>query len=245
VYATSRRLETMEGFQSPNIRTRILDVTIEDDIQRAVKGILEEMGRIDIVVNNAGAVTRVGPIAEATIEQIRQSFELNTFGALRVSNAVLPSMFERKQGLIVNIGSIVGEITTPWTTLHCASKAALHAITEGLAMECKPFGVKVMLVSAGGVKSNIVKNVKFEASATSVYKRWETKFSQWTPTNPVERGSDTNKFAKRVVARMLKANPPPYVTLGSASTLFYLCQWLPRQWVLGWMYKIVVGLGRT
>ena len=129
----------MEGFQNPTIRKHVLDVTNGDDIERTVQTILAETGKIDIVVNNAGALTTgesllygcwsgfgdsallaifrlqyeaitssLGPVAEATIDQIRNTFELNTFGALRVSNAVIPSMFKRKKGLIVNMGSITG-----------------------------------------------------------------------------------------------------------------------------------------
>jgi len=242
VYATSRRLESMEGFQSPNVRMRVLDVTNEDDIQRTVKGILEEMGRIDIVVNNAGGIA-ICPIAEATIDQIRQAFELNTFSALRVSNAVLPSRFEHKRGLIVNIGSIAGHLTSPWNVLYCAAKAALHSITEGLAMECKPFGVKVMLVAPGGVRSNIAKNQAetFDISPMSVYKRWEPKIVQRMHVSQGPGCMDTDEFARRVVAQVLKANPPPYMSLGYGSTYSYLCQWLPRQYILGWMYKALVG----
>lgn len=114
----------MEGFQNPNIRKLVLDVTNGDDIERVVRTILSEAGKLDILVNNAGALAigelislvlrpclttlSVGPIAEATIDQVRNAFELNTFAALRVSNAVIPSMFKRKEGLIVNIGSISG-----------------------------------------------------------------------------------------------------------------------------------------
>ncbi|KAF8548695.1 oxidoreductase [Imleria badia] len=242
VYATSRRLESMEGFQNPNIRKLVLDVTNGDDIERTVQTILAETGKIDIVVNNAGA-TAIGPVVEATIDQIRNAFELNTFAALRVSNAVIPSMFKRKEGLIVNIGSIAGLVTTPWNTIYCAAKAALHSISEGLAMECKPFGVKVMLVAPGGVTSNIAKNqaATFTLSPTTVYKDYEPKIIQRMNASQGQGSMDTTEFAQKVVAQALSASPPPYLTLGYNSTLFYLFQWLPRQYVLDRMYKALIG----
>ncbi|KAG8217078.1 hypothetical protein J3R82DRAFT_5100 [Butyriboletus roseoflavus] len=242
VYATSRRLESMVGFQNPNIRKHVLDVTNGDDIERTVQTILAETGKIDIVVNNAGAIS-IGPVAEATIDQMRNAFELNTFGALQVSNAVIPSMFKRKEGLIVNIGFIVGLITTPWNTLYCASKAALHTISEGLAMECKPFGVKVMLVAPGGVTSNIAKNQEatLTLAPTTMYKEYESQILGRMNASQGRGSMDTNEFARKVVMQVLSASPPPYMTLGSNSTWFYLLQWLPRQYVLGMMYKAMIG----
>jgi short-subunit dehydrogenase len=232
----------MEGFQNPNIRRHVLDVTNGDDIERAVQTVLAEAGKIDIVVNNAGA-TAIGPVAEATIDQIRNTFELNTFGALRLSNAVIPSMFKRKEGLIVNIGSIASLVTTPWNTLYCAAKAALHSISEGLAMECRPFGVKVMLVAPGGVTSNIAKNqaATLTLSPTTMYKDYESKIHQRMNASQGRGSMDTNEFARKVVTQALSASPPPYMTLGYNSTLFYFLQWLPRQYALERMYKALIG----
>ncbi|KAG9317987.1 hypothetical protein JVU11DRAFT_47 [Chiua virens] len=239
VYATARKLESMEGLQHPNIQKLILDITNGDDIERAVQTILSETTKIDIVVNNAGA-SAVGPIAEVTIEQMRHAFELNTFGALRVSNAVIPSMFKRKEGLIVNIGSIGGNVTTPWNTLYSAAKAALHTISEGLAMECKPFGVKVMLVVPGMVTSNIAQNqaATLTPSPMSMFRDYESKIYRWTSQK--EGCMDPSEFARKVVTSTLSATPPPYMTLGTGATLFYFLQLLPRQYVLHMMYKSMI-----
>ncbi|KAI6018031.1 hypothetical protein PISMIDRAFT_690205 [Pisolithus microcarpus 441] len=169
----------MQGFQRDTIRAMASDVTKDEDITAVVQKILEEQGKIDIVVNNAGALA-IGPVAEATIEQIRNAFELNTFAALRVTNAIVPSMIKRREGLIINIGSIAGIVTTPWNTLYCAAKAALHSITEGLSMELKPFGIKVMLVAPGSVKSNISKNqsLTFKLPPTSHYVEYEERLTE-------------------------------------------------------------------
>ncbi|KAI5989809.1 hypothetical protein F5J12DRAFT_863794 [Pisolithus orientalis] len=246
VYATSRRLETMEGFQHDTIRTMALDVTKEEDISAAVQKILEEQGKIDIVVNNAGALA-IGPVAEATIEQIRNAFELNTFAALRVTNAIVPSMIKRREGLIINVGSIAGIVTTPWNTLYCAAKAALHTITEGLDMELKPFGIKVMLVVPGGVKSNISKNqaLTFKLPPTSHYVEYEDRLIERMNLAAHKDSMPTDAFAREVVAKALVPCPPPYLSLGWNTWKVYISQWLPRQYVLGQMYKAMVWKNKS
>ncbi|KAH7890652.1 oxidoreductase [Phlebopus sp. FC_14] len=241
VYATSRKLETMQGFRNESIRKLAMDVTKDDDVLAVVKKILEEVGKIDVLVNNAGALA-IAPVAEATMEQVQNAFNLNTFSVLRVSNTVLPSMIERKQGLIINIGSIAGLITTPWNSLYCAAKAALHSLSEAQGMECKPFGIKVMLVAPGGVKTNISKThaAAFKLSPTSMYKDYEPKMVERMNASQNENSITAADFAHQVVDKALSANPPPYMTLGYNSTRFALYQWLPRQYVLGNMYRALV-----
>lgn len=218
-----------------------MDVTRDEDISAVVQKILEEQGKIDIVVNNAGALA-IGPIAEATIEQMRNAFELNTFAALRVTNAIVPSMIERREGLIINIGSIGGIVTTPWNTLYCAAKAALHSITEGLSMELRPFGIKVMLVAPGGVKSNISKNqaLTFKLPPTSHYTEYEDRLIERMNLAANKDSMPTDAFAREVVANALATSPPPYISLGWNTWKVYISQWLPRQYVLGQMYKAMV-----
>ncbi|KAI6040791.1 oxidoreductase [Pisolithus marmoratus] len=274
VYATSRRLETMQGFQHDTIRTMALDVTKDEDITTVVQKILEEQGKIDIVVNNAGALAigtyryrclcilplgraleeciidgmhEPGPVAEATIEQVRNAFELNTFAALRVTNAIVPSMIKRREGLIINIGSIAGIVTTPWNALYCAAKAALHSITEGLSMELKPFGIKVMLVAPGGVKSNISANqaLTFKLPPTSHYVEYEERLIERMNLAAHKDSMPTDAFAREVVANALASCPPPYLSLGWSTWKVYISQWLPRQYVLGQMYNAMVWKNKS
>jgi len=110
-------------------------------------------------------------------------------------------------------------------------------------MECKPFGVKVMLVAPGGVTSNLVKNqaATFTLSPTTMFKDYEGKIIERLNVTQGRGSMDTNEFARKVVAQALGASPPPYMTLGHRATLFYLLQWLPRQYVLERMYKALVG----
>ncbi|KAG0705104.1 hypothetical protein DFH29DRAFT_316936 [Suillus ampliporus] len=234
VYATSRRLETMEGFKHP-VERRVMDVTSDDDVRLVVQSILEEQGKIDIVVNNAGAIA-IGPLLDVSIDQARQAFDTNTFSILRVAKAVIPSMVERKQGLVVNIGSVAGNIATPWNGLYCAAKAAVHALSDVLAMECKPFGVKVMLVAPAAVKSNISTNqaTTLELSSTSIFKAYFDRVYERMHISQAKGSMPTDEFARSVVAKALSPNPPSYVSLGGGSILFVLLHWLPH-WLILWI----------
>ncbi|KAG2116600.1 uncharacterized protein F5147DRAFT_568200 [Suillus discolor] len=235
VYATSRRLETMNGFKYP-VEKRVMDVTSDDDVKLVVQSILEEQGKIDIVVNNAGAIS-IGPLLDVFLDQARKTFETNTYSILRVAQAVAPSMVERKQGLIVNIGSLVGNIATPWNGLYSAAKAAVRALSDVLAMECKPFGVKVMLVAPGQVRTNITANqaATLELSPTSIYKPYYFDRVYERLDGSQAKGSmDADEFARRVVAKVLSPSPPSYMALGGKSRLFGFFQWLPH-WLALWI----------
>ncbi|KAG1877724.1 hypothetical protein DFJ58DRAFT_4363 [Suillus subalutaceus] len=234
VYATSRRLETMDGFKHP-VEKRVMDVTSDDDVKLVVQSILEEQGKIDIVVNNAGAIA-IGPLLDVSLDQARKAFETNTYSVLRVAQAVVPSMVERKQGLIVNIGSLAGNIATPWNGLYSAAKAAVRALSDVLAMECKPFGVKVMLVAPGQVRSNITANqaATLELSPTSIYKPYFDRVYERLNGSQAKGSMDTDEFARRVVAKVLSPSPPSYMTLGGKSRIFGFLHWLPH-WLVLWI----------
>ncbi|KAG2157477.1 hypothetical protein DEU56DRAFT_722600 [Suillus clintonianus] len=241
VYATSRRLEKMDGFKHP-VEKRVMDVTSDDDVKSVVQSILDEQGKIDILVNNAGAIS-IGlsrPLLDVSLDQARKAFETNTFSVLRVAQAVAPSMVERKQGLIVNIGSVAGNIPTPWNGLYCAAKAAVRALSDVLAMECKPFGVKVMLVAPGQVRSNITANqaATLELSSTSIFKPYFERVYERLNGSQSEGSMPTDEFARRVVAKVLSPSPPSYMTLGGLSRIFGFFHWLPHWlvlWIVGWM----------
>ncbi|KAH7923004.1 NAD(P)-binding protein [Leucogyrophana mollusca] len=246
VYATSRRPETMQGFAHPSIRTLSLDVTSDESVQSAVQHILEESGKIDIVVNNAGALA-IGPLVEVSIDQVKKTFDTNTFSVLRVAKAVIPSMVARKRGLVVNIGSVAGEIPAPWNGLYCATKAALHALSNVLAMECQPFGVDVMLVAPGGVRSNLAANqaATLELSPDSLYKPYINAILAIMNASRGKGSMDTAAFARRVVQKALSPKPPAYMTLGQESTVVAVLLWLPRRFVRWLVMRMVMGKPQT
>jgi len=152
VLATARSPESIEDLNGETIRTAQLDVTDPASIERAVDGALDLFGRIDIVVNNAG-YGLIGPVAELDLDELRTQLETNVVGVVAVIRAVVPQMVERRSGRIVNIGSVSGVTATPFSGAYCASKAAVHLISDSLRMELAPFGIRVITVQPGAVES--------------------------------------------------------------------------------------------
>jgi NAD(P)-dependent dehydrogenase (short-subunit alcohol dehydrogenase family) len=155
VYGTSRSPEAAEPEAAPeNLCMIQMDVTSEDSVRETVSRILSEAGRIDILVNNAG-ISVAGPVEETPIRMARSQFETNYFGTLRMIQAVLPHMRGRGQGIICNIGSVAGKIALPFQAHYCASKFAIEGLTEALAIELEPFGIRVILIEPADVLTTI------------------------------------------------------------------------------------------
>jgi len=151
VFATMRNPKTRnrtaaEEFQSKGIDVLELDVTRDSSVEEAFKELYKRTGgKLDVLINNAGLFAQ--GIAETyTPEQVRDMFDVNVFGIQRVTRAALPEMRKRRSGLIINIGSILGRVTIPFTGLYGASKFALEALTEGYRYELSQLGVDVVLV---------------------------------------------------------------------------------------------------
>lgn len=140
------------------------DLAVAGDITDAgfraelVQQTLSRFGRIDILVNNAGAGLYT-PTWQVEDAQLRALFELNVFAPISLTSLVVPSMRERRGGMIVNLSSIAGKVTLPWFTLYCASKYAVSAFSDGLRMELKRDGIHVMAVCPGYVRTAFQENV--------------------------------------------------------------------------------------
>jgi NADP-dependent 3-hydroxy acid dehydrogenase YdfG len=153
VIATARRSETLADL-SVDQRLR-LDVTDQDSVDQAIK----DAGEIDVLVSNAGATIRA-PLESVPLAEVERLYQLNTLGALRVAQAVLPAMRKRGSGRLVFISSIQGRLMLPIIGSYGASKWALEAIAEGLAIETGHFGIKVSIVQPGAVATNGAEQAK-------------------------------------------------------------------------------------
>lgn len=156
VAATARETETVEDLVKKypqNARAIRLDVTDAGETKAAIEQAIKEFGRIDVLVNNAGYGLG-GGIEEPGEEQIRQQFETNVFGPIRVMRAALPYMRERKSGHILNISSIGGFRAIPSAGYYTATKFALEAFSEALAGEVEHLGIKVTIVEPGGFRTD-------------------------------------------------------------------------------------------
>src|SRR3954470_14903459 len=132
------------------IQARVLDVTSDDSVARC----LEEVGPLDAIVNNAG-ISGGGPVEGYPLDGFRQMFEINTLGALRVIQGVLPAWRKRGSGIIVNVSSVNGRVSSPLRAAYSASKFALEALTESLHLEVRHFGIRCLLIEPGAIASGI------------------------------------------------------------------------------------------
>jgi len=205
VFATSRTLESMEHLSAVGIKTIALDVTDADAIQR-VKNEISEIagGKLDILVNNAGQAYTVAA-TDYVMSDVRAHFEVNLFAVMAMVQTFVPMLIASGDGRIVQIGSIAAVIPVPFGSAYNASKAALHAYSNTIRVELAPFGIKVITVVTGSVKSNIVKPRTIPEG--SLYESLQAQFQErrlrMSQINPM----DTTEYAKVVVSEALARSP--------------------------------------
>jgi NAD(P)-dependent dehydrogenase (short-subunit alcohol dehydrogenase family) len=153
VYGAARRTDKMQSLAERGIYTLALDVTDEASMVSCVNEILKKEGRIDILVNNAGYGS-FGAIEDISMEEARNQLEVNLFGLARMVQLVLPSMRQNKFGKIVNISSMGGKLTSPFGGWYHATKFAVEGFSDCLRAETAPFGIDVIVVEPGGIKTD-------------------------------------------------------------------------------------------
>ncbi|WP_323638656.1 oxidoreductase [Pectobacterium polonicum] len=152
IYAAARRIERMQKLADADIRVLPLDVTDSVSVQTVVDTIIAECGRIDVLVNNAGYGS-YGTVEEVSPEEGRAQFDVNVFGAVRLTQLVLPHMRAQRSGTVMNITSMGGKIYTPLGAWYHGTKFALEAISDCLRLEVEPFGIDVVVIEPGGIKT--------------------------------------------------------------------------------------------
>lgn len=158
-YATMRNLQKSSELKSikdqENLPVKFvqLDVTDDDSVTRSIKTIYEEAGKIDILVNNAG-YGLTGAFEDLSMDEIKAQFETNVYGLIRTTQAVLPIMRKQKSGVIVNVSSGAGRFGFPMGSAYVSTKFAVEGLSESLSYEVEPFGIKVILIEPGMIKTN-------------------------------------------------------------------------------------------
>lgn len=155
---TNKSSELMQKARKYGVESNIyvleLDVTSEKSILTFQSRVIQEFGRVDVLINNAG-FAGAGFVEEVSMDEYRKQFETNVFGVIAVTKAFLPLMRNQKKGCIINISSISGRIAFPGLSPYAASKHAIEGWSESLRLEMQPFGVKVVLIEPGSYKTNI------------------------------------------------------------------------------------------
>ena len=160
-YASMRNLEKSKGITQITSKEKLplqvvqLDVNDDASVKEAVDKIESEQGRINVLVNNAGYVL-LGPAEHLSIKEFKAQFETNLFGVIRVMQVVLPTMRRQRGGTIVNISSSAGRIGLPLNSAYVSSKFALEGLTESISYELEQFGIRVVLIEPGFIRTNLI-----------------------------------------------------------------------------------------
>ncbi|QQE84945.1 SDR family oxidoreductase [Pseudomonas putida] len=245
VWATARKAEDVEHLAGAGFTARQLDVNDPEGLKHLAEELEARHGRLDILVNNAG-YGAMGPLLDGGVDAMRQQFETNVFAVIGVTGAVFP-LLRRARGLVVNIGSVSGVMVTPFAGAYCASKAAVHALSDALRLELAPFGIQVMEVQPGAIASQFASNAQRQADQVVAAQ------SPWWPLREhiqararasQDRPTSAAQFAQGLLAATRKSPVPAVVRLGNGSTaLPLLARWLPRR-LLDWVLRKRFGLLR-
>lgn len=228
VHATARHPESLAGLERHGCRTLALDVTDEASMAAAVRAVEEAEGAVGVLVNNA-AYSQSGAVESVTMESVRRQFETNVFGLLRLTQLVLPGMREQGWGKVVNVSSMGGRLTLPGGGMYHATKHAVEAISDALRFEVEGFGIDVILIEPGLVRTGFA-----QAAATSVregatghpepyadFNAHVARLTEEAYEGPLGRlGGEPDDVAEAIERAITKRRAPTRVTVTPSAKLF-------------------------
>jgi NAD(P)-dependent dehydrogenase (short-subunit alcohol dehydrogenase family) len=234
VYASARRADTIRDLADKGCRTVAVDVCDEGSMRAAVETIERAEGAVGVLVNNAG-YGQEGPFEEVPMAEVRRQFETNVFGLIRLTQLVLPGMRRQGWGRIVNLSSMGGKLTLPGGAFYHATKHAVEALSDALRFEVQKFGVDVIVVEPGPIKTRFgdtaIDSVK-SGTSTSPYAEFNSvlvRRIREAYEGPMGRFAAGPEAVARVIETAITAERPRtrYVVTAAARMLMGLRRWLP------------------
>jgi NAD(P)-dependent dehydrogenase (short-subunit alcohol dehydrogenase family) len=215
VYATARRLESIADLAAKGCETLALDVTDEASMEAAVKHVEDAEGAVGVLINNAG-YSQSGAVETVPMDEVRRQFETNVFGLVRMCQLVLPGMRRQRWGRIVNLSSMGGRLVFPGGGLYHGTKYAVEAISDALRFEVRDFGVDVILIEPGLIKTEFGETAAKGTGDGGDYAAFNDAVAKATagayegPTMKLGGGPDdvARKIEKALGARRPKARYP-------------------------------------
>lgn len=225
VVGTSRNTSGLDHRQGMTLVD--LDVTRDESVAAAVEGVIEQFGRIDVLINNAG-MGLAGASEENSIAQSQRLFDINVFGVMRMTNAVLPHMRKQGRGRIVNISSLFGLMPAPYMAAYSATKFAVEGYSESVDHEVRDDNIRVVVVEPGGTRTGFDDNTAQPDNPLPVYEHRRRR-SNAAVAEAVNNGDDPAVVAKVIVAAATDKNPKLRYPAGSARQLSALRRFAPRR----------------
>jgi NAD(P)-dependent dehydrogenase (short-subunit alcohol dehydrogenase family) len=217
VVATSRQPENVTA-QFPHAGERLfatpLNLGDTADIAAVVDRVVARFGAIDVLINNAGH-GMLGALEEVSEEEIAKVFELNVFGLLRLTKAVLPIMRKQKGGVVVNLSSVGGLVGLPGWGIYNATKFAVEGLSEALAAEAGPLGIQVMIVEPGPFRTDFLGgSLAMAQKEMPEYQATAGQTRQYQQTNHGAQAGDPVRAAQAIVDAVVSGKPPLHLVLG-------------------------------
>jgi len=230
VYAAARSVDEMKDLEEKGIHIVYLDLTEEQSIVSCVEKVLAAENQIDVLINNAGYGS-YGAVEDVSLEEAKRQFEVNLFGLARITQLVLPKMREQKSGRIINISSMAGKIYTPFGAWYHATKHALEGWSDCLRLEVKDFGIDVVVIQPGGIKTPwgeiAAENLK-KTSGDSAYAEIANKVADsMHETYTSDRLTDVDVLGKLIAKTAVTSSPNRRYAKGfMAKPAMFLRKWL-------------------
>lgn len=227
VFASARKIETLEELKPLGINILTLDVNDDLSIQQALAEVTKHSNTLDCLVNNAG-FGAMGPSIEFSSQALQEQFATNVFAPMAMAQACLPLMRKAAQtsgkAQLINIGSISGIVTTPFSGAYCATKAALHSLSDALRMELKPFGIEVITIQPGAIQSkfgdNALKSLAGLITDSSLYA--DRRSGMEARATASQQNPTTAEEFAQILVRKIQYNPKAEIKIGNTSTLLPL-----------------------
>ena len=228
VWATARKPGALKDLEARGIRPAALDLDEPTSITALAAQLQAEGVVPDVLVNNAG-YGAMGPLAEMPVEELRRQFNTNVLSLMAFTQALLPPMMARRAGMVVNIGSVSGVLVTPFSGAYCATKAAVHALSDALRMELAPFGIHVMTVQPGAIQSQFGATATAGIAARGVSAYAAVADAVMARAGASQQGSTKSEDFARVLAdAVLAKKPAALVRIGHGSRAMpWLDRWIP------------------
>ena len=219
---TTKSQKIKELGQKENLKINVLKLDVDDEnsVKTAIQKILDEKQRIDVLVNNAGWGLW-GCVEDVSVDEFKAQFDTNFFSIIRLIQEVGPAMRKQGSGTIVNVSSVVGRIGFPASPAYISSKFALEGLSESLRFELAPFGIDVVIIEPGVIKTNFMKNMKMaeKYGPESVYMDITDKVVSGVKMM-CEMGTDPKEVADAIVKATKDENPLPRYIVGNDASMF-------------------------
>ena len=219
---TTKSNKIREIGEKENLKIDVLELDVDDEnsVKDAVRKILEQKQRIDVLVNNAGWALW-GCVEDVSVDEFKAQFDTNFFSIIRLIQEVAPTMRKQSSGTIVNVSSVVGRIGFPASPAYISSKFALEGLSESLRFELAPFGVNVVIIEPGVIKTNFMKNMKMaeKSESDTVYRDITVKVVSGVKMM-AEMGTHPKEVADTIVKAVKDEKPLPRYIVGNDASMF-------------------------